>query len=64
VLDAYDRQERASRHHGWKPSTDRGFAYQRLEARYSTLDVAEVPLPDEVAEAAREAFASRLQVTR
>jgi hypothetical protein len=64
VLDAYDRQSRPSRRHKWRPSTPLGFAYQRLEPRYTTIKAEDVPLPDEVVEAAKQAFASKLEVTR
>jgi hypothetical protein len=64
VLDAYDRQSRPSRRHKWRSSTHHGFAYQRLEPRYSTIKAEEVPLPDDVVEAAKQAFASKLEVTR
>ena len=64
VLDAYDRQSRPSRRHKWRPSTQLGFAYQRLEPRYTTIKAEDVPLPDEVVEAAKQAFASKLEVTR
>jgi hypothetical protein len=64
VLQAYDRQSRPSRRHKWRPSTHLGFAYQRLEPRYCTIKAEEVPLPEHVVEAAKQAFASKLEVTR
>jgi hypothetical protein len=64
ILQAYDRQSRPSRRHKWRPSTGQGWMYQRLEPRYSRLKAEDVPLQDEVAEAAKQAFASKLEVTR
>ena len=64
VLQAYDRQSRPSRRHNWRPSTGQGWAYQRLEPRYCRLKGEDVPLPDDVVEAAKQAFASKLEVTR
>jgi hypothetical protein len=64
VLQAYDRQSRPSRRHKWRSSTHLGFAYQRLEPRYSTIKAEEVPLPNDVVEAAKQAFASKLEVIR
>jgi hypothetical protein len=41
-----------------------GFAYQRLEPRYSTIEADEVRLPDDIVEAAKQAFAGKLGLTR
>jgi hypothetical protein len=66
LLDAYDRQERPSPRHKWRPSDFGEMAYVRLPSnhrwRNPKLTAAQVPLPDAVKAAAIKAYSDALHI--
>jgi hypothetical protein len=56
-LDSYTELERKTRRHVARPIR----AYSRLEQRYSTIPVDEVPLPDDVTQEAHDKLMKMMQ---